>query len=625
MKEEGSSMHIGIKIRSSERNSMDRHRYAAHPTTDVHCVLIHIAGREMIVWVPGDPVPPEVISYLAGGGMIHTWDAEFTHLIWALVLTARYGWPVVSLERFSCTMDWAKSQGLSESLQTAAKELGITPRRSFKDDRRLEMLAKRLVRNVKPHDRAFLIEQCSQDVHREVAICEGLAPLWSSDRGNRLLMKQINDRGILVERDLTQGALRTIAQAAAKRSNAGAIESKRKGGDLAQWLRQYPLDLAGANDRKLANIDVDELPDDFDELVRERDSAEYAIRNFEIMNCAAQDDVMRGRLVRESPTSRWVLNGPRLDRLARPPLDPAPYLDSIRNGEHESLDLVADPDEILACAVRSAIIARPGHRFVAGARPALVARVYAWIAGLDDLVEAFRQKQDVYRQTASDILDAPADMSWVQRQQGKIAFLALNQSFDTGLDSRLQRFIGTCDLGGVPFTIELYQKIRYTKLTPSPCIDSLDRELQDGAVRAVMERTQVLTPRNILFHATEKWLTMRLLSGRLLGYSRPRVQGSSYLFLERRFNHFGRDVRIDGRRLAEDLMHATVQDIMADAIARLQAAGYPVVLTVDHQIVTEPEIGFGSLEEVLEILRTPPSWATGLPLAAEGWEGPRYR
>ena len=58
---------------------------------------------------------------------------------------------------------------------------------------------------------------------------------------------------------------------------------------------------------------------------------------------------------------------------------------------------------------------------------------------------------------------------------------------------------------------------------------------------------------------------------------------------------------------------------------RLEAAGYPIILTVHDEIVCEVDEDFGSVEELVSIMTTLPEWADGCPITAEGWEGERYR
>src|SRR4029077_2054145 len=76
---------------------------------------------------------------------------------------------------------------------------------------------------------------------------------------------------------------------------------------------------------------------------------------------------------------------------------------------------------------------------------------------------------------------------------------------------------------------------------------------------------------------------------------------------------------------AENIVSGIARDVLAEAMLRVEAAGYPIVLHVHDEIVAEVPIGFGSLEEFTELMTRNPCWAPDLPIAAKAWTGPRYR
>lgn len=134
------------------------------------------------------------------------------------------------------------------------------------------------------------------------------------------------------------------------------------------------------------------------------------------------------------------------------------------------------------------------------------------------------------------------------------------------------------------------------------------------------------------------YLHMTLPSGRYLTYHQPRLVPSqkragelSITYMTWNSNpKYGATgwicMNTWGGRLAENANQAVAHDIQRYGIINLRAAGYPTVLHVyDEDVVEVPE-GFGSVEEVEDIMGRMPPWAEGWPIKASGgYRAKRYR
>lgn len=181
-----------------------------------------------------------------------------------------------------------------------------------------------------------------------------------------------------------------------------------------------------------------------------------------------------------------------------------------------------------------------------------------------------------------------------------------------------------------------------------PRIKQFWYDMEDAAVRAVQSRGSVTrVAGKIAFKVVGSFLLMRLPSGRYLSYPFPEVRefktpwgemksGLTYFSTidpskkakivddPANTSNWAR-IKTYGGSIVENATQAVARDVIAHAMPALEAAGYPIILTVHDEIVCEVPDGHGSVQELEEIMCTLPEWAAGLPVAAEGFQDRRYR
>ena len=80
-----------------------------------------------------------------------------------------------------------------------------------------------------------------------------------------------------------------------------------------------------------------------------------------------------------------------------------------------------------------------------------------------------------------------------------------------------------------------------------------------------------------------------------------------------------------GADLAQSATQAVARDLLVHGLVALEDAGWHPVLHVHDEIMCEEEKGTRSLDDMIKIMNTLPKWATGLPVASEGWVGQHYQ
>jgi DNA polymerase len=165
-----------------------------------------------------------------------------------------------------------------------------------------------------------------------------------------------------------------------------------------------------------------------------------------------------------------------------------------------------------------------------------------------------------------------------------------------------------------------------------PNIKQFWTDVDRAAWAGVNTRGRVVQCGRVSFKCTGAFLYLKLPSGRKLAYPFPRIEiedlrHQSVVFADNAAGQF-KDVRHGngayGGLWTENVVSGIARDLLAEAMKRIEASGYAIVLHVHDEIVAEVPIGFGSCEQFISLMTRIPNWASGLPIAAHAWSGPRY-
>ena len=136
------------------------------------------------------------------------------------------------------------------------------------------------------------------------------------------------------------------------------------------------------------------------------------------------------------------------------------------------------------------------------------------------------------------------------------------------------------------------------------------------------QRTTAETHGNRLIYQSGM-MCIVLPSGRKLVYVKPKMGLNKFGSESITYEGVGTQkkwTRLEsyGPKFVENIVQATARDILAEAMLRLDAAGYKIVMHVNDEAVIEAPADT-SLEDICRVMGQPPSWADGLILRAAGY------
>src|SRR5262245_23341381 len=201
-------------------------RYAADPSTEILCICYAANNDPIKVWRPGDRTPSEFVLAAQNPNWIAVaHNAAFEIAIEKSILSTRYGFPTIPIERQRCTQAACLSLGLPAKLSAAADALELSHRKDAAGERLMHQTSKpRRAHKDEDADGIYwfddqdrldrLYSYCGQDVEVERELVNRLPPLSPTEQAIWRLSYQVNVRGFHIDRAFAEAARKIAEQAA---------------------------------------------------------------------------------------------------------------------------------------------------------------------------------------------------------------------------------------------------------------------------------------------------------------------------------------------------------------------------------------------------------------------------
>ncbi len=599
----------------------------------------------------GETIPEEIIKALADDSVIkHAYNAPFE------IACLSKDYPVTPVA-WECTMFHGMYLGYPSGLAKIGKALGLA------EDKQKMAIGKALInyfckpckptksngkrkRNLPHHDAEkwkTFIEYCRRDVETEMEIYKRLIifPVPDEERHQWFIEQHIHSYGIPVDHDLVDGALQIRQEeetALLKEAKTlTGLDNPNSRNQLKAWIDERlgaPLDdLTKDTVAKLYETTTDAAIKRVLEIRQEL--AKASIKKYDAFKATrCKDGHMRGahQIYGANRTGRWAgrfIQPQNLPRNYIPMLGVARELVKLGKSEHIKF-IWGSLSDTLSQLIRTVIVPTAGHKLVVADFSAIEARVLAWLAGEQWVMDVFATHGKIYEATAANMFGIPIEhivkgrLEYAYRQKGKVATLALGYQGGSGALIQMSALDQGLTEDELPDIVSRWRQA-------NPNIVSLWHEVEAAVIKTMqtgeVQRLNGLTIRReceIVYG--QDFLTIELPSGRKLYYVKPILKpgkfGTEQLCYQDAVSKGQKLTETYGGKLTENIVQAIARDCLAHSLKAI-APKYNVIMHVHDEVVIDAEPSV-SVDEICEIMSRPIAWAPGLKLTAAGFENDFY-
>jgi hypothetical protein len=478
-------------------------------------------------------------------------------------------------------------------------------------------------------------EYCKIDTGLVREVLHSFKPPPEIERQLYRLDQRINHRGFTADSML---ATQRVEMVKAERANInarlyeltdGKVTAFTKLNDMREFINARGHNMVEVDKRAVAAV----LARNPDPVVREvlelrQAGANSAAAKYEaVLKCIGPDQRIRGLLrIYGAVTGRWTSTRFNIHNLPREDAKTAQAeIEAIRSGDLEQVRKFGPPLEVIAHLARELVVASAGKLLLIGDFSMIEPRLISWYSEESWRLENFREFDrtnnpllDPYRVLAARMRGGAVDLKDDKaRQRGKTLTMAFGYggSVDTWREQ-------VPDDPRSDEEIKVQEVNRFREIHPAHTAFMFELERQ--ALHCVASRTPVAGKR-YSFTMDGDTLRLHLASSRALSYPNARIEIGEYGKDVVRYQDASGDTgeMWYGAWLAH-LISGTARDLLANALLKLDAAGFEIVLHVHDEIVAEMDADKVDLERFKRCMLEAPAWAAGLPLATSVRASDRY-
>ena len=637
------------------------YKYAESDEFEILLFGVSVDGGPVVVYdlACGDSIPDEILAALSDENVTKwAFNASFERVCLSYWLKKHrpeyftgYSIPEDPASQYlnpaswKCSMIWSAYMGLPLSLEGVGAVLKLQDQKLKEGKDLIRYFCTPCkptkanggrTRNLPEHDpeKWELFKKYNQrDVEVEMAIQKRLSkyPVLEFIWDEYHLDQEINDRGIMLDMAVVENAIafdeKSKSALMLQMQNLTGIDNPNSVAQMKEWLSDNGIEAESLGKKDVKNMIPETNGDIKEALTLRLQLAKSSVKKYQAMqNAVCKDGRAHGmfQFYGANRSGRWAGRLIQLQNLPQNHMnDLAEARAIVRSGDYDSMQLLYDdiPDA-LSQLIRTAFIARDGYKFIVSDFSAIEARVLAFLAGETWRSKVFAEGKDIYCASASQMFGVPVEKHGINghlRQKGKIAELALGYGGSVGA----LKSMGALEMG---LSEEELQPLVSSWRISNPMITAFWWDIDRAVKTTITQRIQTEV-RGIMFFYKSGMLFIKLPSGRLLSYVKPRIGENQFGGESVTYEGVGSTKKWEriesyGPKFVENIVQAVSRDILCNAMKTLRHCF--IVGHVHDELIIEcdPRV---ELKTVCEQMGRSPEWMPDILLRADGYETQFYK